>query len=223
MSQIVAPQVLRYLEQHHPPIDRTLDDIRAEGLAAGLPLVDAMTARLLRSLIISMGASKVLEIGTAIGYSASCLAQALPAGGALFTMEIDAARAATARHNFERSGVAGKVHVIVGDAARFLHKVAGPFDLIFQDGAKHMYEPLLDRLVEHLRPGGLLVSDNVLWHGELVPGLVERPERDPADTEAIRRYNARLASDARLFTTFLPVGDGVALSARIQGNRRMGE
>jgi predicted O-methyltransferase YrrM len=122
--------------------------------------------------------------------------------------------AAAPRRNLERAGVGHRVHVIVGDAARFLHKVSGPFDLVFQDGAKQQYEPLLDRLVDAMRPGGVLVSDNVLWHGEAVPGFVPEPKRNAADTEAIRSYNRRLADHPRLFTAFLPVGDGVALSMK---------
>lgn len=215
MRQVVAPPVLAYLDRHHPPLEPVLEAIRAEGLAAGLPLVDAATARLLRGLVVATGARRVLEIGTAIGYSAACMALALPDDGTLLTMEADAGRAATARQNFVRAGVDRKVNVIVGDAARFLHKVAGPFDLIFQDGSKQLYEPLLDRLVGHLRPGGVLVTDNVLWHGEVVEGFVDPPERDAADTAAIRRYNDRLAADPRLLTTLLPVGDGVALSVKV--------
>ncbi len=214
MRQTIAPPVLEYLDRHHPPLEPVLESIRAEGLSAGLPLVDATTARLLRALVISLGARRILEIGTAIGYSAACMALAMPGDGLLLTMEMDVERAATARQNFVRAGVDAKVNVIVGDAARFIHKVAGPFDLIFQDGSKQLYEPLLDRLVAHLRPGGMLVTDNVLWHGEVVDGFVDPPQRDARDTAAIRAYNDRLAADARLFTTFLPVGDGVALSVK---------
>ncbi len=215
MRQVIATPVLDYLARHHPPLEPVLESIRAEGLAAGLPLVDAATARLLRALVVALGAGRVLEVGTAIGYSATCMALALPSDGVLLTMELDADRAATARRNFGRAGVDAKVNVIVGDASRFLHKVAGPFDLIFQDGSKQLYEPLLDRLVDRLRLGGVLVTDNVLWHGEVIEGFVDPPERDPCDTDAIRSYNDRLASDARLFTTFLPLGDGVALSVRV--------
>lgn len=215
MHQVVAPAVLDYLSKLHPPLEPVIEAVRADGLAEGLPLSDAATARLLRTLVIAVGARKVLEIGTAIGYSAMVMALALPADGVLFTMESDAGRAATARRNLARAGVDGRVNVIVGDAARFLHKVAGPFDLVFQDGNKQLYEPMLDRLVAHLRPGGVLVSDNILWRGEVIEGFVDRPRHDPADTEAIRRYNARLAADVRLLTCFLPVGDGVALSVRI--------
>lgn len=215
MRHVITPPVVEYLAEHHPPLEPILETIRAEGLAAGLPLVDAATARLLRTLVISLGARRILEIGAAIGYSATCMALALPADGQLLTMEMDAGRAETARQNFVRAGVDGRVSVIVGDASRFLHKVAGPFDLIFQDGSKLLYEPLLDRLVDRLRPGGVMVTDNVLWHGEVVEGFIDPPERDPRDTEAIRHYNDRLAADARLLTTFLPLGDGVALSVKL--------
>ena len=215
MHQVVAPAVIDYLSSLHPPLEPVVEAVRAEGLADGLPLSDAATARLLRALVIALGARTILEVGTAIGYSAIVMALALPDDGLLFTMESDPGRAAAAGRYFSRAGVDGRVNVIVGDASRFLHKVAGPFDLVFQDGNKQQYEPMLDRLVGHLRPGGVLVSDNILWRGEVIEGFVDRPRYDPADTDAIRRYNARLAADARLLTCFLPVGDGVALSVRV--------
>lgn len=215
MRQILPSEVGRYLERLHAPVDQLLEAIGSEGREAGLPLVEPDTARLLRSLVMALGATSVLEIGTAIGYSALWMAQALAPGGRLISMEIDPERAAIARRNVERAGLTDAVSVMVGDASRFLHKVAGPFDLIFQDGDKLLYEPLLDRLVGHLRPGGVLVTDNVLWDGEVVDGWVKTPRHDRASTDAIRAYNRRLAADARLLTTFLPLGDGVALSVRI--------
>ena len=89
---------------------------------------------------------------------------------------------------------------MIGDAQLLLAKVAGPFDLIFQDGDKQLYGPLLDRLVDLLRPGGLLVTDNVLWDGEVVPGFANPPRRDPADTRAIADYNERLDAHPQLMT-----------------------
>jgi predicted O-methyltransferase YrrM len=103
---------------------------------------------------------------------------------------------------------------MVGEATRLVYKVAGPFDLIFQDGAKEHYEPLLDRLVDLLRPRGMLVSDNVLWQGDVIHGFRDEPAHPPASTTAIIRYSRRLADDPRLETVFLPVGDGVALSVK---------
>ena len=94
---------------------------------------------LLRVLASAVGAARILEIGTAVGYSGLWLAGALPPTGMLLTMEIDPERARTARDNFARGGVADRVNVIVGDAQRMLAKVSGPFDLIFQDGNKQQY------------------------------------------------------------------------------------
>jgi predicted O-methyltransferase YrrM len=215
MRQILAAPLGRYLAALHPPVDSMIEEIRGEGLAAGLPLVEAETGRLLRGLVAAIKARAVLEIGTAIGYSALWMAQALEPGGRLISLELDPSRAATARRNIERASLSERISVIVGDASRFVHKVAGPFDLIFQDGDKRLYEPMLETLIGLLRPGGVLVSDNVLWDGEVVEGFVETPKHDQASTHAIRSYNGRLAAETRLLTTFLPLGDGVALSVRI--------
>jgi predicted O-methyltransferase YrrM len=177
-------------------------------------IVDAQTGSLLHTLVRVSGATRILEVGTAIGYSTIWMASAMPAGGMLITLERDQARAATARAHIAAAGLADRVTVMIGDAERYLHKLAGPFDLVFQDGDKSLYEPLLDRLVELLRPGGMLVTDNVLWDGEVVPGYTDTPHRKPEDTAAIARYNERLASDARLATSWLPVGDGVAVAIK---------
>ncbi len=215
MGQIVHDVVEAYLDGLNARGDAVLRAIEEEGRDKGLPLVQPASARLLRALVIASGARHVLEVGTCIGYSAIWMAQALPAEGRLITLENDADRAAVARSNIERAGLADRVSVIVGDASRYLHKVAGPFDVVFQDSDKKLYEPMLDRLVTLLRPGGVLATDNVLWNGEVVEGYVSPPRRDPEDTAALRRYNTLLASDTRLLTTFLPVGDGVALSVKL--------
>jgi caffeoyl-CoA O-methyltransferase len=215
MGQIIHAPIEAYLDELHPMPEALLAAIDADGRAQNLPLVQPASARLLRSLVMATGARRVLEIGTCIGYSAIWMAQGLPADGMLVTLEVDADRAAVARRNIERAGLADRISVIVGDASRYLHKIAGPFDLVFQDSDKQRYESMLDRLVALLRVGGVLATDNVLWNGEVVEGYVSPPQRDEADTVALRQYNARLASDSRLLTTFLPVGDGVALSVKL--------
>ena len=189
--------------------------IEAEGRAEGLPLVFPDTGALLHALARACGARRILEIGTAIGYSSLWLASALPADGMMISMERDAARAARARAHLAAAGHGDRFSVILGDAAHFLHKVAGPFDLIFQDSDKHLYEPMLDRLVSLLRPGGLLVTDNTLWSGEVIPGFVAAPEKNAVETTAIAAYNIRLAADTRLYTTLLQVGDGVSVSVKV--------
>jgi predicted O-methyltransferase YrrM len=193
-----------------------LDVVAREGLDEGLPIVYPDTGVLLHGLVRSTGARRILEIGTAIGYSTLWMATALPPESMLITLERNPERAARARAHAEAAGVGDRVNVLIGDASRFLHKVAGPFDLVFQDGDKAAYEPMLDRLAALLRPGGVLVTDNVLWSGAVVPGLEPLQERDAADTAAIAGYNRRLADDPRFFTVWLPVGDGVSVSTKIE-------
>jgi caffeoyl-CoA O-methyltransferase len=219
MREITPEPVADYLAHlrtlPHPHLARIAED----GRARGLPIVDAATGALLHTLVRATGARRVLEIGTAIGYSAAWMATALPPDGVLITLERQQDRAEAARRHFEAAGVDARVHVMIGDASRYLHKVAGPFDLIFQDGDKGQYAPMLDRLIALLGPRGVLVTDNALWDGEVVPGFVTPPKRNPADTAAIAAYNRRLANDPRLYTTFLPVGDGVAVSARTESEQ----
>src|SRR5690348_6450597 len=126
MGAIVPDAVEQYLSTLNHAVDPVLRDIAENGAARDLPLVDAEVGALLRVLALSVGASKILEIGTAVGYSGIWLAGALPAGGMLMTMEMDPERAREARENFARAGVADRVSVIVGDAERMIAKVAGP-------------------------------------------------------------------------------------------------
>lgn len=214
MGQIVPDAVERYLSELNHLADAVLREIARAGARQDLPLIDAEVGAMLRVLVVSIGARRVLEIGTAIGYSGIWMAGALPPGGMLLTMEKDQERARAARENFSRAGLSDRVNVIVGDAQRMLAKVAGPFDLIFQDGDKLQYEPMLEQLVDLLRPGGLLVTDNVLWDGEVVPGFVRQPKRNAEDTKAIGAYNERLNAHPKLMTSTIPLRDGVAISVK---------
>lgn len=214
MGEIVPDAVEAYLAHLNRGGSAVLDEIATSGTARDLPLIDAEVGALLRVLAMAAGATRILEIGTAIGYSGIWLAGALPAGGMLITMEMNEARAQEARENFARAGLSDRVTLIVGDATLKIAKVAGPFDLVFLDTDKRLYGPLLDRLVALLRPGGLLVTDNVLWSGEVVPGFVTRPRRDPADTRAVSEYNERVAAHPQLLTAVVPLRDGVSISVK---------
>jgi len=215
MGNVTPGPVAAYLAALRRDPHPHLAVIDREGRAEGLPLVYPDTGALLHTLARSCGARRILEIGTAIGYSTLWMATALPADGALITMEYDAARATRARDHFAAAGYAAQISVIVGDATRFLHKVGGPFDLIFQDSDKKLYAPMLDRLIELLRPGGLFVADNILWNGEVIAGYVANRKYSEEDTSAIIAFSKRLAGDPRLYTSFLQVGDGVSVSVKL--------
>jgi predicted O-methyltransferase YrrM len=214
MGQIVPDAIERYLASLNRQGDAILDAIARAGAERDLPLVDAEVGALLRVLAVAVRARRILEIGTAVGYSGIWLAGALPPDGTLLTMEQDEQRVREARDNFARAGLADRVTVISGDAARMLAKVSGPFDLVFQDGDKHQYGPMLDRLVDLLRPGGLLITDNVLWDGEVAPGFVARPRRSADETRAIADYNKRLSEHPGLLTSIVPLRDGLAIAVK---------
>jgi len=159
----------------------------------------ADTGALLHTLSLACGASRILEIGTGAGHSTLSLAKALPSDGMMMTMEIDAGCAGRARENLATAGYGDRVSVMVGDATRFLHKIAGPFDLIFQDSDRARYGSMHDRLVALLRPCGVLVTGNIMANG---------------DHDPVVAFGHYLAADPRLHTSFLPVGDGVAVSVK---------
>ena len=148
---------------------------------------------LLDILIRATQASRVLEIGTGRGASALEIAAALPPGGTLITLERDTAAAMDARAACAAAGVDRIVLVMIGDAARYLHKIAGPFDLILQDSDPAQYSSLHEKLVPLLGPAGTLLTRNLAAAGG---------------------YNELLAADARLTTAFLHLDDGLALSVK---------
>jgi caffeoyl-CoA O-methyltransferase len=159
----------------------------------------ADTGALLQTLSLACGARRILEVGTGKGDAAQALAGSLPPDGMMITMEIDPAAATRARERLAAAGHGERVSVMVGDATRFLHKIAGPFDLIYQDSDEQRYDQMLDRLVDLLRPGGLLLANRVAGAN---------------DSETLLAFRQRLAADPRLHTSFLPVGDGVSVSVK---------
>jgi predicted O-methyltransferase YrrM len=214
MGQIVPDAIESYLASLNRAADPLLVEIERTGNEQGLPIIDAQAGALLRVLALAVGARRILEIGTAIGYSGIWLAGALPEGGMLLTLEADEKRARVARANFERAGLTSRASVVLGDARRTVAKFAGPFDVVFLDADKPLYTLLLDRLVDLLRPGGLLIADNVLWDGEVVPGYVKEPKKNAEATRHISEFNERVNSHPRLLTSTIPLRDGLSVSVK---------
>jgi caffeoyl-CoA O-methyltransferase len=214
VGEIVPDAIEQYLASLNRHADAVLAAVAEQGRALGVPCVDAEVGLFLHVLAVAIGARRVLEIGTGVGYSGIWLARALPGDGWLVSVERDPARAQAAAENFARAGVHDRAHVLVGDARRVLSKVSGPFDVIFNDGDKRQHEVVHERLVDLVRPGGVIVTDNILWGGEVVPGYATQAVRDAEATRAVAAYNERLAADPRLVTAIVPLRDGVAISVR---------
>jgi predicted O-methyltransferase YrrM len=206
---IVYEEIDNYIDGLANRGDAALKAVEKQGLDEGWPIVGAAEGSLLHILARSVRAKRILELGTAIGYSGTWLARALADGGELVTVEHNPKTAALAQKNFERTGVSSKVRIVVGTADQALREAKGPFDFIFNDIDKVGYPAVLEPCIERVRPGGLLVTDNVLWHGE-----VARKDRSP-EVMAIRTYNERLSKDPRMIASVIPLRDGVSIASKI--------
>ncbi len=168
-------------------------------------LVGRTEGAFLRLLVRLLDARRVLEIGTFTGYSALCMAEALPPGGRLVTLDIDPVSTRIARRHWRRSPHGHKIELHLGRALTSLKKFTGPFDLVFIDADKENYIRYWDACLHKTRKGGLLVADNVLWSGRVL-----RPRE--ASDRAIRRFNEHVRRDPRVDAVMLTVRDGITLA-----------
>ena len=207
---IVHPKVERYLVSLIARRDRVMAEMEARARREGIPIVGPVVGRLFYQLALIAGAKRVMELGSAIGYSTMWWARAVGGGGKVWYTDGDPANARDARAYLKRGGVARRVEILVGDALECMRRVRGNFDIVFCDIDKPGYPGAYAAAMRRLRPGGLLVCDNTLWKGRVATGRAGA-RRDPA-TAAVRRFN-RLAygSDARAFATLIPLRDGVTV------------
>ncbi|SPF54446.1 O-methyltransferase MdmC [Candidatus Sulfopaludibacter sp. SbA4] len=201
------------IEALFAPSDPVLARNIADAQAAGLPSfqVSPNQGRLLYLLAKLIGARRVLEIGTLGGYSATWLARALPADGLLVTLELNPRHAEVARRSLERAAITPRLDLRVGPAADSLRDLirsaVPPFDLVFLDADKSGYVEYLGLVLELVRPGALILADNVIRHGL----VIDPSPGDPNDAGA-KAYNEAIASDPRLESLILPI-----VRARVDG------
>jgi predicted O-methyltransferase YrrM len=199
---------LEYLEELLP------QDVQGPAASAApgpaQPTIGPWVAQLVDVLIYALRPSRVLEIGTSTGYSAMAMGRALKqVGGTLTTIEIDPELAAVARRNITEAGLDDVIDVLVDDANEAIAHVHDTFGLILQDGNKDDYLRMLSRLIELLAPQGLLVTDDVLFPVMQIPQEAKRWQY------ALSLYNQALQNQPELQTVWLPIGDGVAISVRM--------
>jgi len=207
----IEPRVADYIDSLANRGGDALGAVEREGLGGDWPIVGAAEGSFLHILAKAIGARRILELGTAIGYSATWFARALPPDGELITVEANPETAKIAEANLARTGAKERVTILVGPAQEILEDLDGPFDLIFVDINKDGYPAVLEPCIRRLRVGGLLVTDNVLWSG-----AVADPKDRSKDTASIRVYNERLARDPRMLATILPERDGVSVALKLR-------
>lgn len=191
------------------------DRIEQEALAARVPIIRRETAALLKTLVAAKAPRAILEIGTAVGYSALLMARVMLADCRITTIEKYEKRIPVARENFRLAGEEERITLLEGDADEILDRLKGSyFDFVFMDAAKGQYLAWLPKLMELMPAGAVLVSDNVLQDGDIVQSRFAVERRNRTIHARMREYLYELKHNSALETSILPVGDGVALSVR---------
>lgn len=208
-AAILKPEQEVYLDRLLPPRDALLTEMEERARQRQVPISDPEVGRLLGILARSLGARRILEVGTAIGYGTLCLARGA-AEAQVVTLDVDRERLEEARGFLARGGVADRVELLCGDALAVLPTLSGPFDLAYVDAVKSDYRRYLDLLLPNLRVGGLVVCDNLLWAGQVAAS----PDEEDPEAEALRAFNAYLMMHPQLLSVVLPLGDGVGLATK---------
>ncbi|WP_010678225.1 O-methyltransferase [Bacillus timonensis] len=211
---MLSSKITNYLEALLPKRDEVIEEIEHYAHENNVPIMELVGIETMLQILRISRPKQILEIGTAIGYSAIRMAQALP-GTKIVTIERDQERYEKALENIERTGTSSQIHVIFGDALEVFDEVKnhGEFDCIFIDAAKGQYRHFFDIYEKCLSKDGLIVTDNVLFKGLVAEEQIESKRIRNLVTK-IKSYNEWLIKHPDYQTTILPVGDGVALSKK---------
>ena len=189
-------------------------DLEMDALKDQVPVIRRETQSLLKVLLTIKMPSRILEVGTAVGFSALLMSTYAPENCRITTIENYDKRIPIARENFKKAGKEEQITLLEGDAREILKTLEGPFDFIFMDAAKGQYIHFLPDILRLLVKGGILISDNVLQDGDIIQSHFAVERRNRTIYKRMREYLGTLKNSSELETAILPLGDGVALSVR---------
>lgn len=166
-----------------------------------------LQGRILKMICRMISPGRILELGTFTGYSALCMAEALPDNGELHTIEIDDELETFILKYFDRSPYRNRIHLHIGDAREVVPRLDGTFDMVFIDANKRLYCDYYDLVFNKVRPGGFILADNTLWDGK----ILQSPPPSDAQSIGIMRFNEKVAADTRVEKVIFPLRDGLTL------------
>lgn len=214
---IIDNRITEYLHSLEISRGELLDTIEKKAIEDGVPIIRSETAALLRSLTAALRPENILEIGTAVGYSALQMCQVMPENCHITTIEKYEKRIPEAKENFRKAGEESRITFLEGDADMWLKELKGKqFDLVFMDAAKGQYLNWLPLLLDLMPVGAVLISDNVLQDGDVVQSRFAVQRRNRTIHSRMREYLYELKHMEEFETAVIPIGDGVTISTRIK-------
>ena len=211
---IVDERLVTYINSLDTGNTAMLDQIEREATADYVPIIRKELQSFLKFLLAMKKPARILEVGTAVGFSAILMAEYDPVPCQITTIENYEKRIPIARENFKRAGKEAQIALLEGDAAEVLKTLEGPYDFIFMDAAKGQYIHFLPEILRLLAKDGVLVSDNVLQDGDVIESRFAVTRRNRTIHKRMREYLYTLTHSEELVTAVLPVGDGITLSTR---------
>ena len=211
---IVDERMVTYIRSLERPENPVIEAIEQEALESFVPIIRKETQSFLKVMMLMNRPARVLEVGTAVGFSAILMSEYLPEGSRITTIENYEKRIPIARNNFKRAGKEEQITLIEGDALEVMKTLEGPYDFIFMDAAKGQYLHFLPEVLRLLKSGGLLVSDNILQEGDLIESRFAVERRNRTIYKRMREYLYELKHNPSLITSIIPLGDGVTVSVK---------
>ncbi len=211
---IVDERMTAFINSLNPGNSMLLDEIEREALEMHVPVIRKETQSFLKFLVKAGKPGRILEVGTAVGFSAILMSEYAPEECSVTTIEKYEKRIPLARQNFIRAGREDRITLLEGDAMELLKGLEGPYDFIFMDAAKGQYIYYLPELLRMLSAGGILVSDNVLQDGNVIESRFAVERRNRTIHARMRKYLYMLTHCEELTTSILPIGDGVTVSIK---------
>lgn len=203
-----------YINSLEMPEWAVCEEIKKEALADSVPIIRNETASLLKFFVTLTKPKRILEVGTAVGYSAILMSRYMPEGSSITTIEKYEPRIPVAKENFKRAGVENVISLLEGDALEILKTLSGTYDFIFMDAAKGQYINFFPEVMRLLSDGGVLISDNILQDGDIIESRYAVTRRNRTIHSRMREYLYTLKHTDNLQTSIIPIGDGVAVSTK---------